>query len=215
MTCLKRTNGLFTIGKRLIERLEMTYLALVNDLFMELKWLVYHLEMTCLATLKDLLTSHQGYFRLGLERWQVPRIYRWPSQREVLSICFCWRLIRASFQVSERKQEVQLALQAIPWWLQGMDKRAAELRLCLQQEVRFKSSKHHREEQPAEVWPDAHEGDESARKIIRYRNQSSSARRTKHSENECFKACGEWKVFLPTALFRTFAPAIERKLFCT
>ena len=43
MTCLKRTNGLFTIGKRLIERLEMTYLALVNDLF----------------------TSHQGYFRLG------------------------------------------------------------------------------------------------------------------------------------------------------
>ena len=32
MTCLKRTNGLFTIGKRLIERLEMTYLALVNDL---------------------------------------------------------------------------------------------------------------------------------------------------------------------------------------
>lgn len=33
MTCLKRTNGLFTIGKRLIERLEMTYLALVNDLF--------------------------------------------------------------------------------------------------------------------------------------------------------------------------------------
>ena len=44
MTCLKRTNGLFMIGKRLIdyfqlktERLEMTYLALVNDLFMELK----------------------------------------------------------------------------------------------------------------------------------------------------------------------------------
>ena len=35
--------------------------------------------------------------------------------------------------------------------LQGMDKRTAELRLCLQQEVRFKSSKHHREEQPAEV----------------------------------------------------------------
>ena len=54
MTCLKRTNGLFTIGKRLVERLEMTYLALVNDLF----------------------TSHQGYFRLGSERWQVPRIYR-------------------------------------------------------------------------------------------------------------------------------------------
>ena len=54
MTCLKRTNDLFTIGKRLIERLEMTYLALVNDLF----------------------TSHQGYFRLGSERRQVPRIYR-------------------------------------------------------------------------------------------------------------------------------------------
>lgn len=33
MTCLKRTNGLFTIRKQLIERLEMTYLALVNDLF--------------------------------------------------------------------------------------------------------------------------------------------------------------------------------------
>lgn len=33
MTCLKRTNDLFTIGKRLIEKLEMTYLALVNDLF--------------------------------------------------------------------------------------------------------------------------------------------------------------------------------------
>ena len=32
MTCLKRTNGLFTIGKR-HWRLEMTYLALVNDLF--------------------------------------------------------------------------------------------------------------------------------------------------------------------------------------
>ena len=32
MTYLKRTNGLFTIGKRLIERFEMTYLALVNDL---------------------------------------------------------------------------------------------------------------------------------------------------------------------------------------
>lgn len=31
MTCLKRTNDLFTIRKRLIERLEMTYLALVND----------------------------------------------------------------------------------------------------------------------------------------------------------------------------------------
>lgn len=87
--------------------------------------------MTCLATLNDLFTSHQGYFRLGSERWQVPRIYRWPSQREVLSICFCWRLIRASFPVSERKQEIQLALPAIPWWLQGMDKRAAELRLCL------------------------------------------------------------------------------------
>ena len=26
MTCLKRTNGLFTMGKRLIERLEMTCL---------------------------------------------------------------------------------------------------------------------------------------------------------------------------------------------
>lgn len=114
--------------------------------------------MTCLETLNDLFTSHQGYFRFGLERWQVPRIYRWPSQREVLSICFCWRLIRASFPVSERKQEIQLALQAIPWWLQGMDKRAAELRLCLQQEVRFKSSKHHREEQPAEVWPDGQAG---------------------------------------------------------
>ena len=33
MTCLKRTNDLFTIGKRLIERLEMSYLALVKDLF--------------------------------------------------------------------------------------------------------------------------------------------------------------------------------------
>ena len=33
MTCLKRTNGLFTIGKRLIERLEMTCLAPINDLF--------------------------------------------------------------------------------------------------------------------------------------------------------------------------------------
>ena len=43
MTCLKRTNGLFTIGKRLIERLEMTYLALVNDLF----------------------TSHQGLLPVG------------------------------------------------------------------------------------------------------------------------------------------------------
>ncbi len=32
MTCLKRTNDLFTIRERLIERLEMTYLALVNDL---------------------------------------------------------------------------------------------------------------------------------------------------------------------------------------
>ena len=39
-----------------------------------------------------------------------------------------------------------------------MDKRAAELRLCFQQEVRFKSSKHHREEQPAEVWPDGQAG---------------------------------------------------------
>ena len=35
MTCLKRTNDLFTIRKRLIERLEMTCLALVNDLFNE------------------------------------------------------------------------------------------------------------------------------------------------------------------------------------
>ena len=33
MTCLKRTNGLFTIGKRLIERLEMTYLALGKYVF--------------------------------------------------------------------------------------------------------------------------------------------------------------------------------------
>ncbi len=33
MTCLKRTNDLFTIGKRLIERLKMTYLPPVNDLF--------------------------------------------------------------------------------------------------------------------------------------------------------------------------------------
>ena len=33
MTCLKRTNDLFTIRKRLIERLETTYLALGNDLF--------------------------------------------------------------------------------------------------------------------------------------------------------------------------------------
>ena len=33
MTYLKRTNGLFMIGKRLIERLKMTYLALVNNLF--------------------------------------------------------------------------------------------------------------------------------------------------------------------------------------
>ena len=32
MTCLKRTSDLFTMGKRLTERLEMTYLALVNDL---------------------------------------------------------------------------------------------------------------------------------------------------------------------------------------
>ena len=32
MTCLKRTNDLFTIGKRLIERLKMTYLALENEL---------------------------------------------------------------------------------------------------------------------------------------------------------------------------------------
>ena len=37
MTCLKRTNDLFTIRKRLIERLGMTYLALVNDLFMSCK----------------------------------------------------------------------------------------------------------------------------------------------------------------------------------
>ena len=33
MTCLKRTNDLFKLKKRLIERLKMTYLALVNDLF--------------------------------------------------------------------------------------------------------------------------------------------------------------------------------------
>ena len=33
MTCLKRTNDLFTIRKRLIERLEMTCLPPVNDLF--------------------------------------------------------------------------------------------------------------------------------------------------------------------------------------
>lgn len=33
MTCLKRTNDLFTIEKRLIERLEMTCLPPVNDLF--------------------------------------------------------------------------------------------------------------------------------------------------------------------------------------
>ena len=32
MTYLKRTNGLFTIGKRLIKRLEMTYLAHENEL---------------------------------------------------------------------------------------------------------------------------------------------------------------------------------------
>ena len=30
MTCLKRTNDLFTIGKRLIERLEMTCLPVPN-----------------------------------------------------------------------------------------------------------------------------------------------------------------------------------------
>ncbi len=30
MTCLKRTNDLFTIGKRLDERLKMTCLASVN-----------------------------------------------------------------------------------------------------------------------------------------------------------------------------------------
>ena len=54
MTYLKRTNGLFTIGKRLIE------------------WL----EMTCLPPVNDLFSSHQGYFRLGSERWQVPRIDR-------------------------------------------------------------------------------------------------------------------------------------------
>ena len=33
MTCLKRTNDLFTIRKRLIERLETTCLLPVNDLF--------------------------------------------------------------------------------------------------------------------------------------------------------------------------------------
>ena len=37
MTYLKRTNGLFTIGKRLIERLEMTCLATLNDLFASAK----------------------------------------------------------------------------------------------------------------------------------------------------------------------------------
>ena len=41
MTCLKRTNGLFTIGKRLIERLEMTCLPPGNDLFSNPKWLAY------------------------------------------------------------------------------------------------------------------------------------------------------------------------------
>ena len=59
--------------------------------------------------------------------------------------------------------------------------------------------------QPAEVWPDGHEGDESARKIIRYRNQSSSARRTKQPEDESFKACGEWKVFLSLEEKRVYA----------
>ena len=33
MTCLKRTNDLFTMRKRLIERLETTCLLPVNDLF--------------------------------------------------------------------------------------------------------------------------------------------------------------------------------------
>ena len=37
MTCLKGTNGLFTIGKRLIERLEMTCLPPGNDLFNPVK----------------------------------------------------------------------------------------------------------------------------------------------------------------------------------
>ena len=37
MTCLKRTNGLFTMGKRLIERLEMTCLATLNELFASVK----------------------------------------------------------------------------------------------------------------------------------------------------------------------------------
>ena len=37
MTCLKRTNGLFTIRKRLIESLEMTCLEPVNDLFTSAK----------------------------------------------------------------------------------------------------------------------------------------------------------------------------------
>ena len=59
--------------------------------------------------------------------------------------------------------------------------------------------------QPAEVWPDGHEGDEIARKIIRYRNQSSSARRTNLTEDECFKACGEWKVFLSLEEKRVYA----------
>ena len=37
MTCLKRTNDLFTIRKRLIERLETTCLLPVNDLFTSAK----------------------------------------------------------------------------------------------------------------------------------------------------------------------------------
>ena len=37
MTCLKRTNDLFTIGKRLIERSEMTCLPPVNNLFTSAK----------------------------------------------------------------------------------------------------------------------------------------------------------------------------------
>ena len=37
MTCLKRTNDLFTMGKRLIERLEMTCLATLNELFASAK----------------------------------------------------------------------------------------------------------------------------------------------------------------------------------
>ena len=37
MTCLKRTNDLFAMRKRLIERLETTCLLPVNDLFTSAK----------------------------------------------------------------------------------------------------------------------------------------------------------------------------------